>query len=116
MKDKNAPSETPAIESGGNPPRLTPGVATLLRGNNAAQEKPGSAEPQPSNGEATKPTPAKLGGAVRVSLIVADLLLLALAARLVIKAKGHLGFTEISLCVVALGLGAWLSCLAFWRD
>jgi hypothetical protein len=46
---------------------------------------------------------------------VADLLLLALAARLV-SAKGHIGFVEVALCVVALGLGAWLTCLAIWKD
>jgi len=47
---------------------------------------------------------------------VTELLLFALAARLVFTANGHFGFLEIALCVIAVGMGAWLSCLALWRD
>ncbi len=93
-------------------------MATLLRGNKAdpKPETKDQALPLP-NGQSIRPAPSPTRSrAVQVSLIVADALLLALAARLVLKANGHLGFIEIALCVVALGLGAWLSCLALWRD
>src|SRR5262245_32175017 len=123
MKEKAAPAppnsapgeSTPTPSAGPAPARLTPGVATLLRGTNVLQQsEPAKQEQGRPNGEplaATKKL-ATPNSAVRISLVLADLLLLVLAARLVVKAKGHVGFLEIALCVVALGLGAWLSCLA----
>jgi len=93
-------------------------MATLFRGSNAnaKPERKDQAQPPPNGEPSAQSTPTTRSRAVRISLIVADALLLALAARLVIKANGHLGFIEIALCAVALGLGAWLSCLALWRD
>jgi len=124
MKEKvsTAPSPTPASEPAPNPtvpadlPRLTPGMATLFRGSGSPKSE--TKDQPPANGQpsAPSPSPAWRSRAVQISLIVADALLLALAARLVLKDNGHLGFIEITLCVVALGLGAWLSCLAIWRD
>ena len=51
---------------------------------------------------------------VQFSLVVADLLLFGLATLLIVNAGGHLGFVEIAVSVLALALGAWLSCLAIW--
>ena len=92
-------------------------MATLLRGTapKPAEEVKTPAEPKPNGAPAQPARPATKNRAIRVSLVVADLLLLALAARLV-SAKGHIGFVEVALCVVALGLGAWLTCLAIWKD
>ncbi len=53
-------------------------------------------------------------GLVQISLVVADVLLFCLAVLLIFRAGGHLGFVEIGVSVLALGLGAWLSCLAIW--
>jgi hypothetical protein len=91
----------------------------LLRGTNSKTgTEPVKEEQRPTNGDSQTPskTPADRNRSIKISLIVADVLLLALAARMVLKAEGHFGFIEIALCVVALGLGAWLSCLALWRD
>ena len=55
-------------------------------------------------------------GTLRASLVIADVLLLALAAAVVTKTPGRLGLVEVLLCTVAIGLGAWLTCLALWRD
>jgi hypothetical protein len=52
---------------------------------------------------------------VRWSLIAADALLALLALLLVLQSRGHLGIASVSLCVGALGLGAWLACLALER-
>ena len=126
MKDKEAPVPSPAPSAeppreshpSANPPRLTPGMAALLRGNDAnpKAEPKDQVKSSPDAKPALPPPATPRSRAVQISLIVADLLLLALAARLVLKAKGHLGLIEIALCIVALGLGAWLSCLALWRD
>ncbi len=124
MKEKasKAPLPTPSSEPVQDPavptnsPRLTPGMATLLRGSGGPKTE--TKDQPPANGQPSAPptTPASRSRAVQISLIVADALLLALAARIVLKSNGHLGFIESALCVVALGLGAWLSCLALWRD
>jgi len=109
---KAVPRET---ESGEKIPTLSPGMATLLKAGNggpkpeekAATDTEANAPPQESKDR------KKL---VRLSLVVADVLLVFLAARLVFKSGGHFGAVEILLCAAALGLGAWLSCLALWRE
>jgi hypothetical protein len=73
----------------------------------AETPKPPSEEP---------PVPLLRQPWLRLSLIGADLLLLGLAARLILRAHGRVGWVEILLCVVAVGMGAWLSCLALWRE
>src|SRR5260221_651357 len=125
MKEKGSPepspitpaesAQQPAVPS--SPAPLTPGMATLLRGSKPLPKSDTKDQAYPSPNSQSPPAPGAptRSRAVQISLIVADALLLALATRLVLKANGHLGFVEITLCVVALGLGAWLSCLALWR-
>ena len=96
-------------------------MATLLRGSSddAKAEDQLSPEASATADPASSPCPSPArprNRLIRGSLIVTDLLLFALAARLVFKANGHFGFLEIALCVIAVGMGAWLSCLALWRD
>ena len=126
MKEKGSPEPSQATPADSaqqpdvppSPAPLTPGMATLLRGAKTHPKSETKDQTQPSPNGQSPPAPASpaRSRAVQISLIVADALLLALAARLVFKANGHLGFIEITLCVVALGLGAWLSCLALWKD
>jgi hypothetical protein len=126
------PSEDPATQA----PSLSPGMAALLRRGGAASEpatqlpsSPHSSaasatdtgqnpDPSPGEGTAENGTSAATGRSrlLRISLIVADVLLAGLAATLVFKSGGHFGFAEATLCVVALLLGAWLTCLALWLD
>ena len=96
------------------PASLTPGIAALLRRGNGEPKTEGQppAPPQP----AAPPGPTRGRRRLRISLWLADLLLLGLAARLVFRAHGSLGTLEAVLCVVALLLGAWLSCQALWLD
>ena len=113
MKDgKPAPSSTP-IESrpSDRPANLSPGMATLLRGNQSDPRT--GTEPEPKPAEEPKQPPGHRYGLFRLSLILADLLLVALAACLAWR-KGSFGFFEIALCILALALGAWLTCLALW--
>jgi hypothetical protein len=83
---------------------VSPGMAALMRGGGAAQSK-GKAGPQP-------PVPSRGLKLIQVSLLLADLLLVALAVRLVVKGDGPLGFMGAALCVLAMALGAWLFWLA----
>ena len=108
---KAIPRET---EPGEKIPTLSPGMATLLKAGNGGpkpEQKPTEAE---ANAQAQERKEWKR--LVRLSLVVADVLLVLLAAWLVFKSGGHFGAMEMLLCAAALGLGAWLSCLALWRD
>src|SRR5258708_28644065 len=126
-----------AGEAGEKPGGLSPGLGAFLRGGSTG----GKPETQPEllpaaevesrnpnpregngnqNGSETSPTPEahQLTGNKRLlhgTLVLADVLLVGLAARLAIKAHGHLGFGEVALCVLAVGMGAWLACLAVLR-
>jgi len=112
LKGAKAPpsSAEPAADK---PAAVSPGMATLLRG--------GNGDPK-DRGQPEAPTQAALAGSARrkrlikASLIVADVFLFGLAARLVFKTHGHLGFAEAALCIAALVTGAWLTCLALWLD
>ena len=110
MKEAKEPSAAPA--SGDQPRGLSPGMATLLRGDNCSPTN-GAAQTEGQSQIAEKPGSKRM---LRASLVLADLLLFALAARLVFRSHGHFGFIEVMLCIVAVGLGAWLSCLAIRRD
>ena len=111
---KGAKASPPPAEPAAKPASLTPGMAALLRGGNGGpkpEDQPQEPLPPPAAPEAV------LGKRwLRASLWLADMLLLGLAGRLVFQAGGTFGFLEIALCVVAVLLGAWLSCLALWLD
>jgi hypothetical protein len=86
-------------------------MGTLLRG--------GNGEPKPGNqAEADPQTPEPQQGGtkrlVQVSLVFADVLLLGLAARILLKSPRPLGTADLILCVSAVALGAALTCLALW--
>jgi hypothetical protein len=105
MKEAN-PSSPPADSApSAKPANISPGMAALLRG-----EKEPTAEDNHA-AEPHKPSPGR--AMLKVSLMLADFLLVLLAGCLALR-KGSFGFLEISLCVVALVLGAWLTCLAIW--
>jgi hypothetical protein len=53
---------------------------------------------------------------VQGSLFLADLFLAALIVGLLWHIRGRLGFVALALCVLALALGAWLTCLALWLE
>ncbi len=90
-------------------------MATLLRG--TQPEADPNVKPAPNIGPPTTDLPdRRTPRTLRVSLVIADVLLMALVIRLVTKTPGRLGLIEVALCIIALGLGAWLTCLAIWRD
>lgn len=89
---------------------LTPGLATLLHG-------PETAEAQASARAADAPPSAFVPRrGLQFTLVLTDVLLLALAVELVSQAQGPLGWLEVVLCVLALAIGALLSCWAFWLE
>jgi len=110
---KAVPRET---ESGEKIPTLSPGMATLLKAGNGGGPKPEEKAATDMGANAPPQESKDCKKLVRLSLVVADVLLVFLAARLVFKSGGHFGAVEILLCAAALGLGAWLSCLALWRE
>ena len=111
---KGAKASPPPREPVAEPASLTPGMAALLRRDNGGP-KP---EDQPQEPPLPPAAPERQNGRrwLRTSLWLADALLLGLAARLVFQAGRSFGFLEAALCVVAVLLGAWLSCQALWLD
>ena len=105
-KESRPPASGPAAGEGPalKGDHLSPGMAALVRGRGAAQSK----------GEAEPPRPVSSCGPrlIQVSLLLADILLVALAVRLVVRAEGALSLTSAALCVLAMALGAWLFWLA----
>jgi hypothetical protein len=101
-------------ENGSEMPQVTAGMAALLRGGNGgAKGEEGSEDLDRKDAEnaAARSRKRKL---VQASLVIADVLLIVLVVRLAFVSHGHLGFFEIVLCILALSIGAWLSCLALW--
>jgi len=112
MKEAKPASSSSAPDSAtpAQPAKVSPGMAALLRrdqGTPAAETAP-DAKP-------LEPKPRARLPLLKPSLVLADLLLVALAACLAWR-KGSFGLVEIGLCFLALGLGAWLACLALWFD
>lgn len=98
------PPVSPRTESPSDKPaQVTPGMAALLRGGNGEAEEPAKAQAAARNRKM-----------VQASLVVTDLLLIGLVARLAFISEGRFGFVEVCLCILALAIGAWLSCLALW--
>lgn len=110
MREAKPTSSSPSPDSAtpAQPANISPGMATLLRRNQATatetEATPASQKPAPINEKLPL---------LKISLLVADLLLLGLAACLAWR-KGSFGLVEAGLCVLAVGLGAWLACLALW--
>ena len=105
-----------------SPPRVTPGVGALLRGGHTRATEPLPGFSRETNGtppgknDASAPDPKVPAEASarswKLPLLLADLLLLGLVAVLLLRADGRPGILEIGLGVVAVGVGAWLACLA----
>jgi hypothetical protein len=120
---KAQPSAEP-VEQGGNRASHSPGLAALLHGPNApadasSQAKPES--PQPAAESAPSlcgPTPLRLRRKrlFQASLVLGDVVLLGLAAGLFFNTSSHLGCLGAALCVAAVLMGAWLTCLALWLE
>lgn len=111
MKEPPAsPHPDPASEKA---PEVTPGIAALLRGGNG-ETKEKSAEHKLREDAERLAALTRKRKLVQISLLIADVLLIGLVARLALANHGHFGFLEVTLSVLAFAIGAWLSCLAFW--
>ena len=108
-----APEPTaPQAERAATPANVSPGVAALLRG---ANHSPKTSDAPPDSTEEPHPLVRPSGKRLlRVSLVVADVLLVALAVFLVSTRQRPLGLGGIALCTGAIITGAWLACLALW--
>jgi hypothetical protein len=101
-----------APENSSENAKVTPGMAALLRGGNGEGH-----EPEPTN---KAETAEDLAGKARKrmliqgSLFAADLVVVGLVARLAFVSHGRFGVMEVTLSILALAIGAWLSCLALW--
>ena len=104
----SAPSPDPASTGA----KLSPGMGVLLRGGNGTPKGP-----NPDDGtRGAAPRNVQWKRVIQISLVLADLVLLGLAARLALKSNGPLATTDLTFCVIALVLGAGLTCLAFGWD
>jgi hypothetical protein len=100
------PAAQPEQPAQPNLPNLSPGMATLLRGSNGDAESEN--EPRPA-----APPPISLNRKLlMLSLVLADLVLIIILARMAFRTEGHFGFVEVVLSVIGMTIGAWLSCLA----
>jgi hypothetical protein len=90
---------------------VTPGMAALLRGGNGAAREPQNGEmPTEESRAATR----RKRFLIQASLLAADLVVVGLVARLAFVSHGRFGVIEVALSILALAIGAWLSCLALW--
>jgi len=94
----------------GKKAQFSAGMAVLVRGGNEAA-KPEQPEPR-----ASTPGLHRAKRLLKGSLILADLLLVGLVIYLVFRSHGTFGFVEVSLCVIAVVMGSWLTCLALWLE
>ena len=111
---KEARGSSRSSDPGETPNNLSPGMATLLRAGKGGSRNEERTSPEQEDEHQARA--AKDGKRLlKLTLVIADLLLVSLAARLVFKSGGQFGLLEGLLCAAALALGAWLSCLALWR-
>jgi hypothetical protein len=108
MKERPASpiSETPAQKR-----EVSPGMAALLRGGNGAAKEPQNGDKLEQTQESRAATRRKRL-LIQASLFAADVLVIGLVARLAFVSHGKFGLIEITLSILALAIGAWLSCLA----
>jgi hypothetical protein len=110
MKEGRAsPASSEPASKAGN---LSPGVGVLLRGANGTPKAARTDE----DSQGGRQRNFQWKRLIQLSLCLADLVLLGLAARLALKANGPMGGTDLTFCVIALVLGAGLTCLAFGWD
>jgi hypothetical protein len=108
MKERPASkvSEIPSQKA-----EVSPGMAALLRGGNGAAKEPQNGDkPEQECCAATR----RKRLVIQASLFAADFLVIGLVARLAFVSHGRFGLVEITLSILALAIGAWLSCLALW--
>jgi len=106
--------ERPASMGGEGPAQkaeVTPGMAALLRGGNGAAREPQNGDKPAEESRAATRRKRLL---IQASLFAADLVVVGLVARLAFVSHGQFGVIEVALSVLALAIGAWLSCLALW--
>jgi hypothetical protein len=109
--------ERTASASPQNPPekpQVTPGMAALLRGGNGEAKEQRSRDQSQFVDEESRAATVRKRKLIQASMFVADILLIGLVSRLAFVSHGHFGFIEVALGTLALGIGAWLSCLALW--
>jgi len=111
MKERAAAAGPSGPDNSGQKAKVTPGMAALLRGGNGEGKEPEATK----NGEAGDIAQrARKRMLIQGSLFVADLVVIGLVARLAFISHGQFGLIEVSLSILALAIGAWLSCLALW--
>lgn len=108
MKDRPTPA---GPQNPSEKPQVTPGMAALIRGGNGDAKSP---EPKSKADTENLAAANQKKRLIQPSLVVADLLLISLITRLAFASHGHFGFFETTLCILALVIGAWLTCLALW--
>lgn len=94
--------------------KVTPGVAALLRGGNGESNGSHAAGRSRLSEEEDSARRTRNRVLIQASLFVADLLVIGLVARLAFVSHGQFGIDEVALSILALAVGAWLSCLALW--
>ena len=109
MKEAAAPPSEPKVAE--TPANHSSGMAALLHG-----KKGETATAAPSPASAAPSALKKRLRLLQASLVLADLLLLGLVARLAFKPGVPLKFVELVLGFLAILTGAWLSCLALWLE
>lgn len=92
---------------------VTPGMAALLRGGNGAPKEPQNGD-KAEQAEESRAATRRKRLVIQASLFVADLVVIGLVARLAFVSHGQFGLIEVVLSILALAIGAWLSCLAVW--
>ena len=103
----------PVVEPLAERASLSPGLASLLRRANGSGEMEIPVPVQPARAGAFFSLSGRL---IQVSLFLADALLVGLATWMVLGSRGRLGWGGGFLCLAALSVGAWLSCLALWLE
>lgn len=92
--------------------RVSPGMAALLRGGNGENNGSHPARQSQLAEEEDRARRTRNRVLIQASLFVADLLVIGLVARLAFVSHGQFGVVEVALSILALAVGAWLSCLA----